>query len=53
MGYRDPPTPEEQVRETHAAIVSGANTLLRDWSSHPANDPQVIRDASYCERTGG
>ena len=24
----DPPTPEEQARETHAAIVSGANTLL-------------------------
>ena len=25
----DPPTAEEQARETHATIVSGANTLLR------------------------
>ena len=54
MEYGYPPMPEEQARETHATIVSGANTLLRGdrWSNHSANDPQVIRDAAYCERTG-
>ena len=46
----DPPTPEEQARESHAAIVSGANTLLRgDQLGWFAADGEVERAKTTCE----
>ena len=46
----DPPTPEEQARETHAAIVSGANTLLLgDRLGYFATDDEVERVNTTCE----
>ena len=46
----DPPTPEEQARETHAAIVSGANTLLfGDRLAYDASDDEVERVNTTCE----
>ncbi len=45
----DPPTPEEQARETHAAIVSGANTLLMgDRFGYFATDDAVERTTTTC-----
>ena len=45
----DPPTPEEQARETHAAIVSGANTLLMgDRLGYLAADGAVARTNTTC-----
>jgi len=45
----DPPTPEEQAREIHAAIVSGANTLLMgDRLGYFATDDAVERTATTC-----
>ena len=46
----DPPTLEEQARETHATIVSGANTLLRgDRLGYDASDDEVERVNTTCE----
>ena len=46
----DPPTAEEQARETHAAIVSGANTLLRgDRLGYYATDDETERVKTTCE----
>ena len=46
----DPPAPEEQALETHAAIVSGANTLLRgDRLGWFATDEEVERVRTTCE----
>ena len=46
----DPPTPEEQARETHAAIVSAANTLLfGDRLGYDASDDEVERVNTTCE----
>ena len=46
----DPPTPEEQARETHAAIVDAANTLLRgDRLGYFATDDEVERVKTTCE----
>ena len=46
----DPPTLEEQARETHATIVSGANTLLRgDRLGYDASDDAVERVQTTCE----
>ena len=45
----DPPTPEEQARETHAEIVSGANTLLMgDRLGYFATDDAVERTTTTC-----
>ena len=45
----DPPTPEEQARETHATIVSGANTLLMgDRLGCFATDDAVERTTTTC-----
>ena len=45
----DPPTPEGQARETHAAIVSGANTLLMgDRLGYFAADDAVERTTTTC-----
>ena len=45
----DPPTPGEQARETHAAIVSGANTLLMgDRLGFVATDGAVERTGTSC-----
>ena len=45
----DPPTPEEQARETHATIVSGANTLLMgDRLGYFATDDAVERTNTTC-----
>ena len=45
----DPPTPEEQARETHAAIVSGANTLLySDRLGYFGTDDEVERVKTTC-----
>ena len=46
----DPPTPEEQARESHATIVSGANTLLLgDRLGYDASDDEVDRVNTTCE----
>ena len=46
----DPPTPEEQARETHAAIVAAANTLLMgDRLGYDASDDEVDRVNTTCE----
>ncbi|MDE0390648.1 MAG: transferrin-binding protein-like solute binding protein [Rhodospirillales bacterium] len=46
----DPPTPEEQARETHATIVSGANTLLLgDRLGYDASNDEVERVNTTCE----
>ncbi len=46
----DPPTTEEQARETHATIVSGANTLLySDRLGYYASDDEVERVNTSCE----
>ena len=46
----DPPTPEEQARETHATIVSEANTLLLgDRLGYFATDDEVERVNTTCE----
>ena len=45
----DPPTPREQARESHAAIVSGANTLLMgDRLGWFATDDAVERTGTTC-----
>ena len=45
----DPPTPGEQAREAHAAIVSGANTLLMgDRLGYFATDGAVERAKTTC-----
>ena len=45
----DPPTPEEQARETHAEIVSGANALLMgDRLGYFATDDAVERTTTTC-----
>ena len=45
----DPPTPEEQARETHAEIVNGANTLLMgDRLGYFATDDAVERTTATC-----
>ncbi len=45
----DPPTPGEQARETHAAIVGGANTLLMgDRLGWFAADGAVQRTGTTC-----
>ncbi len=45
----DPPTPEEQARMTHAAIVSGANTLLMgDRLGYLAAEDAVERTNTTC-----
>ena len=45
----DPPTAEEQARETHGAIVSGANTLLMgDRLGYFATDDAVERTNTTC-----
>ena len=45
----DPPTPEEQARETNAATVSGANTLLMgDRLGYFATDDAVERTTTTC-----
>ena len=46
----DPPTAVERLRETHATIVSGANTLLRgDRLGYFADDEEVERVRVTCE----
>lgn len=46
----DPPTPEEQARETHAAIVGAANTLLRgDRLGYFTTDDAIERVKTTCE----
>ena len=46
----DPPTSEEQMRETYAAIVGAANTLLRgDRLGYFATDGEVERVNTTCE----
>ena len=46
----DPPTAEDQARQTHAAIVSGANTLLRgDRLGYDASDDEVERVKTTCK----
>lgn len=46
----DPPTAEEQARERHAAIVSGANTLLlADRLGYDASDDEVERVRTTCK----
>ena len=45
----DPPTPEEQARETNAAIVGAANTLLMgDRLGYFATDDEVERTNTTC-----
>ena len=45
----DPPTAEEQARETHGAIVSGANALLMgDRLGYFATDDDVERAKTTC-----
>ena len=46
----DPPTAEEQARETHAAIISAANTLLHgDRLGYFTTDEEVERVRTTCE----
>ncbi len=46
----DPPTPEEEARETHAGIVSEANILLLgDRLGYFATDDEVERVNTTCE----
>ena len=46
----DPPTPVEQLRETHVTIVSGANTLLRgDRLGYFTSDEELERVRVACE----
>ena len=45
----DPPTTDEQARETHGTIVGGANTLLMgDWLAWLAADDDVERTNTTC-----
>ena len=45
----DPPTPEEQARETNAAIVGAADTLLMgDRLGYFATDDEVERTNTTC-----